>query len=144
MIYRGMYVLKEDVILAFTNLVKNMEPYGSSPMKYTPGLWRHNTIKTTFTFYVDDLGTKYFSKDNVHHLIDAVMINYKVATNCTDSLYIGVKIYWKYTASPSYVSLVMKGFVNRAQTKSYHPIPKKPQHAPRNYLAQRSEERRAR
>ena len=71
MICKVMYVLKEAGILDFTNLVKNMAPYAYSQMKYTPGLWRHNTRSTIFTFYVDDPGTKYFSKDDVHHLINA-------------------------------------------------------------------------
>ena len=37
-ICKMMYVFKEAGILAFTNLVKYMAPYGYSPMKFTPGL----------------------------------------------------------------------------------------------------------
>ena len=61
-------------------------------MKYTPGLWRHNTRKTTFALCVDDFGTKYFSKDDAHHLIDAVKTNYEVTIDWNGSLYIGINL----------------------------------------------------
>ena len=125
MICKVMYVLKEAGILDFTNLVKNMAPYAYSQMKYTPGLWRHNTRSTIFTFYVDDPGTKYFSKDDVHHLINANKYNYEVTIDCTGSLYIAINLYWNYTASPSYVELSMKSFYVQVRTKFDHLIPKK-------------------
>ena len=129
-ICKMMYVFKEAGILAFTNLVKYMAPYGYSPMKFTPGLWQHNTRKTTFTLCIDDFGIKYFSKDDAHHIINTVNTNYKVTTNMTGRLYIGVNLDWKYTASPAYIDLSMKGFVDQAWTKFDHPMPKKPQHPP--------------
>ena len=49
MICKLMYGLKESGILAFTKIVKNMAPYGYYSMKYTPGLWRHNTRKKLST-----------------------------------------------------------------------------------------------
>ena len=129
MICKGMYSLKEADILAFTNLVKNMAPYDYSPMKYTPFIWRHNTRKRTFTLFVDDYGKKYFLKDDAHYLIDALKANYKFNIYWTRILHIGIKLDWQYTASPAYVDLSMKGFVDRAQTKFDHPIPQKTQHA---------------
>ena len=71
-IRKGMYGLKEAGIIAFKNLVKNLKPHGYSPMKYTPGLWKHNTKPTTFTLCVDDFGVKYFTPADAHHLINAL------------------------------------------------------------------------
>lgn len=43
-ICKGMYGLKEAGLIAFQRLVKNLTPFGYSPMCYTPGLWKHNTL----------------------------------------------------------------------------------------------------
>ena len=73
---------------------------------------------------------KYFSKDDAHHLINAVKTNYKVTIDLNGSLHINIKLDTYYTATTAYVDLNMKCFVDRAKTKFDNPIPKKPQHAP--------------
>ena len=80
-IRKGMYSLKETGIIAFKNLVQNLKPYGYSPMKYTPGLWRHNTKPTTFTLCVDDFGVKYFTPADAHHLIILIKTKYECTIN---------------------------------------------------------------
>ena len=45
-----MYCLKQASVLAYTNLVKNVSPHGYVPYKYSTGLWRHKTKKTSFFF----------------------------------------------------------------------------------------------
>ena len=42
-IRRGMYGLKEAVVLAFEQLARHLAPHGYEPAPYTPGLFRHAT-----------------------------------------------------------------------------------------------------
>ena len=53
-IFKGVYSLKEAGSLAFNQLVKSLAPHGYRPLPHSTGLWRHRTIKTTFTLCVDD------------------------------------------------------------------------------------------
>ena len=68
-IRRGMYGLKEAGVIAFDQLVQKTKRFGYEPMPQTPGLWRHTSLKTTFTLCVDDFGIQYFSKADANHLI---------------------------------------------------------------------------
>jgi hypothetical protein len=61
-IRKGMYGLKEASILAYDQLKAHLNQYGYSPVRFTPGLWKHNMHRTTFTLAVDDFGIKYFNK----------------------------------------------------------------------------------
>jgi hypothetical protein len=53
-IQKGMYGLKEASILAYDQLKAYLAPYGYSPVRFTPGLWKHDTRRTTFTLAVDN------------------------------------------------------------------------------------------
>ena len=130
-IRKGMYGLKEAGIIAFKNLVKNLKPHGYRPMKYTPGLWRHDTKPTTFTLCVDDFGVKYFTPTDAHHLINAIKTNYECTIDWTGSLYVGINLQWNY--EKRYVDASMNGFVKRALKKYNHPPPKRPQHSPHEW-----------
>ena len=68
-IRRGMYVLKESGIISFKQLAQKIVPFGYHSMKYTPGLWKHNTCKTTFALCVNNLGVKYLSQDDENQLV---------------------------------------------------------------------------
>ena len=52
----AIYGLSQSGYLANQDLIKNLAPYGYHPVKRTPGLWEHETRKTTFTLVVDDFG----------------------------------------------------------------------------------------
>jgi len=132
---RGMYGLKEAGIIAFQQLVAKLAPYGYSPMKYTPGLWKHNTRKTTFALCVDDFGVKYFCKDDALHLINAVKDNYEVTIDWEGKLYCGLNLDWHYTASTPYVDVSMNNYNRRNLEKFGHKPPAKPQHAPHSWTA---------
>ena len=86
-IRRGMYGLKEAGVIAFDQLVLYLAPHGYKPAPCTPGLWCHTTRPTTFTLCVDDFEVKYFSKEDAHHLVNALNTNYEVITDWTGSLY---------------------------------------------------------
>ena len=67
-----MYGLKEAGIIAFKRLVTKMAPHGYHRVQFTPGLWRHATLPTTFKLAVDDFGIKHFHKDHLTHLFNAL------------------------------------------------------------------------
>ena len=74
-IRKGMYDLREVGIIAYIRLVDNMVPHGYSPACYTPGLWKHDTLPTTFTLAVDDFGVKFFKKEHAEHLFNVLQQN---------------------------------------------------------------------
>ena len=102
-----MYGLKEAGIIAFKNLVQNLKPHGYSPMKYTPGLWRHKTKPTTFTLCVDDFSVKYFTPADAHHLINAIKTKYECTIDWSRSMYVGINLKWNY--EKGYVDTSMEG-----------------------------------
>jgi hypothetical protein len=71
-ICKGMYGLKEASLLAYNQLKEHLAPYGYAPVRFTPGLWKHNERRTTFTLAVDDFGIKYFHKADADHLFSAL------------------------------------------------------------------------
>ena len=42
-IQKGMYDLKQAAILAYKQLVTNLQQYGYAPIEGTTGLWSHKT-----------------------------------------------------------------------------------------------------
>ena len=65
---KGMYGLKQATILAYYNLVKNLQPYGYMHIPHTVGLWKDETKPTTFCLCVYDFGIKCFNNSDANHL----------------------------------------------------------------------------
>ena len=61
-------------------------------MPCTPGLWYHKTRSTTFTLVVDGSGIKYFSEEDLDHLINALKTHYTVSVDPTGAHYCGLRI----------------------------------------------------
>jgi hypothetical protein len=57
-IRKGMYGLKQAVLLANQLLQKRLEPYDYYPARHTPGLWLHKSRSIAFTLIVDDFAVK--------------------------------------------------------------------------------------
>ena len=106
-IRRGMYGLKEAGVIAFDQIVRYLDPHGYKPAPYNPGFWRPTTRPTTFTLCIDNFGVKYFSKEDAHHLVNALNTNYKVTKDCTGSLYYRLTLDWHY--AEGYVNISMSG-----------------------------------
>jgi hypothetical protein len=68
--------LKEASVLAYDQLKEHLAPYGYAPVRFTPGLWKHNKRRTTFTLAIDDFGIKYFHKADADHLFSALHNKY--------------------------------------------------------------------
>ena len=87
-----MHDLSQAGRLANDKLVSHLAPCGYSSIKFTPGLWAHNKLKTTFTLVVDDFGVKHLSIQDILHLKQALETKYTIIINYSGSLYIGVSL----------------------------------------------------
>ena len=108
---RAIYGLSQSGYLANQDLIKNLAKHGYHPVKRTPGLWKHETRKTTFTLVVDDFGVQYFNKEDADHLIDAIKESYPVKVDWTGSKYVGIDLKWNYDKEE--VILSIKGMYKK-------------------------------
>jgi hypothetical protein len=75
-IRKGMYGLKQAVLLANQLLQTCLAPFGYYPARHTPGLWLHQTRPISFTLVVDDFAVKYVSKQHAEHHQNALLRTY--------------------------------------------------------------------
>ena len=64
-----MYGLPQAGILAYNRLVQHLALSHYTPVKHTPGLFRHATRPVTFSLVVDDFAIKYVDRINAKHLL---------------------------------------------------------------------------
>ena len=69
-----MYGLKQAAILAYDHLCKSLSPNGYQPVIVTVGLWKYDTRPLTFCVCVDNFGVKYWSKEDLNHLLQSLVI----------------------------------------------------------------------
>ena len=74
-IVKGMYGLKQALIISHKSLIHHLAPFRYHPDCHTPGLWQHETRDTIFTLVVDDFAIKYTPLDNAQHLLHALKKN---------------------------------------------------------------------
>jgi hypothetical protein len=79
-IRKGMYGLKQAVLLVNRLLQKILAPFGYYPARHTTGLWLHKTRPLTFSLIVDDFAVKYGGKENAQHLRNALLHRYELTT----------------------------------------------------------------
>jgi hypothetical protein len=127
-IREGMCGLKEASVLAYDQLKEHLAPYGHAPVRFTPGLWKHNNRRTTFTLAVDDFGIKYFHKADADHLFSALHDKYELTKDWTGTSYLGLTLNWNHKAGC--VDILMPNYVPKALAKFQHASPKSAQHAP--------------
>ena len=130
-IQKGMYGLKQAARLAYEQLVTNLNKHGYSPSPMSPNIWTHTTRKTKFCLCIDDFGVKYFTKEDMHHLIQTLQTYYQITVDWAGTDYCGLSIEWDYDAG--HVDISMPNYAIKALKKLNHPPPKKPQHAPHKW-----------
>ena len=131
-IIKGMYGLKQAAKLGRENIIKVLQPFGYEPDPMSPNIWTHTTRPTKFCLCVDDFGVKYFSKDDLQHLIDALQSTFLLSIDLEGKKYCGLKFNWNYNAG--YVDISMPTFVKNALEKLQHPSPTKQQHSPHRHI----------
>ena len=91
-ICKGMYGLKQAGIISHNELVKHLAPHGYHPVRYTLGLWKHDTGDTIFTLVVDNFAIKYMTLANAHHLLDALKTKYTIFENWEAHFYTDIAL----------------------------------------------------
>ena len=136
-IVKGMYGLKQAVIIANMELTKHLEKFCYHPVWHTPGLWKHNTRATIFTLVFDDFAIKYASKQDADHLLQALCNKYTISTDWDAFLYIGITLDWNYTTRhvdlslPKYFARALHKFKQALQ--KFHPD-NKPEYSPQKHV----------
>ena len=125
---KGIHGLKEASLLAFKQLVTNLQPFGYEPCPFTPGLWQHTSRRTAFTLCVDDFGVKYFNKADADHLIQALQSTYDITIDWSGSLDCGLNLKWNYKYG--FVDVFMDGYVQCALDHFGHVPSPHCQHTP--------------
>jgi hypothetical protein len=77
-VMRGMYDLPQSGLNSHDELKErlNKEGYFKSPL--VPALWKHKMRPTQFVLIVDDFGIKYFTTEDLDHLINTLKKYYDV------------------------------------------------------------------
>jgi hypothetical protein len=131
-IRKGMYGLKQAVLLANQLLQTHLAPFGYYPARHTPGLWLHKTPPISFTLIADDFAVKYVGKQHADHLRNALLQSYELATDWAAKVYSGMTLKWDYKNGTCNIS--MPGYVSNILSKFQHDAPKNPQHTPSRYV----------
>ena len=71
-IKQGMYVIKQETILDYDQLVKHLKTHGYYLVIGTDEIFAHKIRKTKFCLCVDDFGIKYHSTDDADHIIYSI------------------------------------------------------------------------
>lgn len=97
-ISKGMYGLAaQSGFLAHQALIKHLQPFGYSPVRFTPGLWHHSSRPIWLSLVVDDFGIKFTHKSDAIHLLNALKLKYTLSTDWSGSAYCGISLKWSPT-----------------------------------------------
>jgi hypothetical protein len=125
---KGMYGLKQAVLLANKLLQTRLEPFSYHPARHTLGLWLHKTRPISFTLVVDDFTAKYVGKQHAAHLRNALLRTYELTTDWSATVYSSMTLKWDYDKSTC--NIYMPGYISNVLSKFQHDSPKHPQHTP--------------
>ena len=117
------YGLSQSRRIANQDLQKHLAKYGCHPTRRTPGLWKYQTRKISFTLVVDNFGIEYTNKNDIDHLFEAIKDKYQLKIDWEGAKYVGIDLEWNYTKRE--VILSMKGYVERALKQFKHLQPTK-------------------
>ena len=79
-IQEGMYGLKQAAILVYNEVSTLLKKAGYQTIMDSLGMWKYHTRRKLLCLGVDDFGIKYYDKDDIQHLENALKPQY-TATN---------------------------------------------------------------
>ena len=95
-IKKGMYGLKQALIITNHELVKHMSPFRYNTVQHSPDLWVHDSRKRLFSIVVDDLCDQYCSTEDADYFFKGLRAKYIITVDMAATVYIGIKIEWDY------------------------------------------------
>ena len=125
---KGMYGLPQAGSLGHDLLEErlNNEGYFKSPI--VPALWKHQTRPTQFVLIVDDFGVKYFTEEDLNHLIKSLEKHYTVTVDKEGKEFVKIELDWDYEKGK--VHLSMKPYLEKALRQFNNMVPSKKQDSP--------------
>ena len=120
--------LKQSGRIAQDRFVQHLAPFGYTPIKHTPSLWRHKTNSVAFNLVINDFGIKYSNNADFNHHLASLESLYTVTVDRTGSKFLGITLDWHYTGKQQ-VKLSMPDYIKAALKRLAHPKPPSPHHA---------------
>ena len=112
-IRKGMYGIPQAGQLAYIALIKYLQLHGYTCAGFTPGLSKHVTQDTLFSFVVDDFGVKYTVKNDTLYLIDTLKKKYPgISIDWSGIIFLGIYLDWEHAKST--VTLSMPTYVKNS------------------------------
>ncbi|KAL7476295.1 hypothetical protein ACHAW6_003413, partial [Cyclotella cf. meneghiniana] len=93
-----------------------------------PALWKHKTRPTPSVLIVDDFGIKYFSKEDLDHLVDSIKKYYEVKVDPEGRELVKIELDWNYENKK--VHLSMKPYLDKLLRQFNNVVPTKHQDSP--------------
>ena len=132
-IKKRMYGLKQAAILAYEFLSKLLRQADYIPITGALGLWKHKTRPTVLCLCVDDFGVKYYSKNDLQHLHQAISQQYTCKIDEKGNNFLGFTLDWNY--DKGYVDVSMPNYVKEALVKLQYKPKQVPQYSPHKYIS---------
>ena len=105
-IFRGMYGLSAEGILAQRLLKKRLNKEEYKQIKVTRGFWTHNWCPVSFSFWVDYFGVKYVGKEHAEHLIVDLIKSYKISRDWEVKRYLELDLDWYFEKREVHLSML--------------------------------------
>lgn len=115
-IQKEMYGLKQAAVLAYTQVSTLLKKAGYQAIVGSLGMWKHITRKFFFCLCVDDFGIKYYDKDDILHLENALKLQYTANIDWEGNNFLDFKLEWNYSAG--HVTLSMPDYISNALKNS--------------------------
>ena len=128
-----MYELKQAAVLAYENLSTLLKKAGYTPIIGSLGIWTHKTRKTIFCLCVDDFGVKYYKKEDLIHLKNAIESVYTCKVDWEGKNFLGFTLDWNYDRG--FVDISMPDYVRKSLKKLQYKKKVYPQYSPHEYTA---------
>jgi len=127
-----MYGLPQAGANSHDELEERLDKDGYYQSKIIPGLWKHRTKPTIFALIVDDFGIKYFSMEDLNHLIDSLRKYYDVKVDLDGKEFLKIELDWEY--DKGLVHLSMAPYLKKALRQFGIERPKKLVNSPHPHL----------
>jgi hypothetical protein len=85
-----------------------------------------------FSLDVDDFLVQYTDPEHFTHLANTLRAHYGILTDMGASKYCSIMLQWDY--NQGHVTLSMPGYIEKALQRFTHPLPKRPQHSPHQWI----------
>ena len=104
-VVQGMYGLPQVGSNSHDELQEWLNKEGYFQSQIVPGLWRHKTCPTLFALVVDDFAIKYFSDDDLEHLIKTLRQYYDVTVDYEGKEFLKMELDWDYENNCVHLSM---------------------------------------